>query len=533
LHGAINLKRNTACLSTFRTKIITLLLIILILNRACAINSAKSQTSINNEKVEGINARPGIFTVYADTRTSKLINVTYSSLHEYTYEPLIKVTVKVDNEIWWGIFSLTTRVQVVGNIRGWRWLPTWLPCNLNNKSQIEIYSSTFNITFLNNYTLAYNGTIVMKYDAFSGVLLEGVLIINSAKYFVKLRHTNMKMRTKLFRKIYPDWMSLTRTLLTLEKQYESIIRVYPIGKSCLEREIWACEFPAKIREEGVVVLDGGMHGSELIGVAAALHVILKVIEHYDEISELNYLTLIVIPMLNPDGVEASKILPAKPFIMLKNARCNARGVDLNRNFNWNWKEGGAEKFESPVFRGVSSETEPEVQALLKLFNSRRVLFYINLHSGIKAVLIPGYEINPYRDLYLKEIAYGISRIYGYSIMKGAVYGGAANWIVFKYGTLSIIIELYGNRSMMHIDWFYFYNPSSKEEIEKICNLTYKALRYVLARSRDWIHEIRRTSKSKVHVSTQIPLVLILLLTIVISLTATAVLRRRSKGTLNL
>ncbi len=450
---------------------------------------------IASYNIECIDARPGIYIIYFDSISNIEINVTYNSLHKYTQIPMINVTLQIINgsKKWWGVFSSVDRSFISGNIRGWRKFPLWMPRFLKMRNELEIYDSIFEIEDHGNYILAFNGTVFMKYDKFSGALIEGVIIINGLKFHVKIKETNMNVRRNEFAKLYYDWYNLTRILIKLNESYSSILKVYSIGKSCLGRDIWVCEFPARKGKEGVVIVDGGMHGSEVIGVNSALYVIMRVIKDYYELKELDNITLIVIPMLNPDGVEASKILPSKPPLMLKYARCNARGVDLNRNFKWSWKEGGSSEFEHPTFRGENPETEPEVNSLLKLFINRRVLFYINLHSGIDAILIPGYNLNPYRSLYREEIAYSIARIFGYSIRMGAIYGGAANWIIFKYNytAFSIIIELYGNPNMIKKDWFYFYNPSNKALINKICDNTYYAVKYVLSNVYKWIENIER------------------------------------------
>ena len=69
----------------------------------------------------------------------------------------------------------------------------------------------------------------------------------------------------------------------------------------------------------------------------------------------------VIPMVNPDGVARSQI-PGFRFW-----KANARGVDLNRNFDAGWEEyQGAEEPCGEGYKGEFPGQEPEVQAVLRL-----------------------------------------------------------------------------------------------------------------------------------------------------------------------
>jgi hypothetical protein len=85
-----------------------------------------------------------------------------------------------------------------------------------------------------------------------------------------------------------------------------------------------------------VLVIGGIHGNEPVtpptvrGLLAASHV-----DGHE---------VWLVPEMNPDGVAAG-------------TRCNANGVDLNRNFSWGWRadDGGP---------GVLSEPEPAALAAL-------------------------------------------------------------------------------------------------------------------------------------------------------------------------
>ncbi|MCS7384839.1 MAG: M14 family metallopeptidase, partial [archaeon GB-1867-097] len=239
---------------------------------------------------------------------------------------------------------------------------------------------------------------------------------------------------------------------------------------------------------------------------------------YNNIRELENTTIIVIPMLNPDGVEVSKYLPAQPSLMLRYSRKNARGVDLNRNFNYEWEKGGTSNYDSPTFRGIKPETELEVKTLKQILENRNITFYINLHSGINAILIPAYNVNPYLDLYLSKIARGMSNILGYEVRKGGVYGGSADWALLgkDKATLSIIIELYGDKSKISEDWFLFYNPAEAYQVNEIVDKTYYTILYVLSNLNSWKNELKAENRSTLNI--QVIMASIAMLIIFISIT---------------
>lgn len=474
------------------------LLIISVLLILTIQNTPPVKTANNKTTLKSMDVRPGIYVVYEEVDGKTIINVTYNSLGEYQEEPKINVTVKLRDRQYWSIFSLRNREIKNGALKEWIYYPLWIPKGLTLNSEIKVYNSNFKVKEISNENITLtNQTLTLVYDKFSGSFISGDLIVKNTRYLVRLKKTNMYFRRKLFKDLYPDWEKITTFLKNLNTTSEKgKMRIYSIGKSCLGREIWACEISARKIEKAVVVVDGGIHGSEVIGARGAIHIITKTLEEYSEIENLDYITLIIIPMLNPDGVEASKFLPAQPPLLLRYARRNARGVDLNRNFAHGWSGGGSADYEHPDYRGISPESEPEVLALLKIFKTRNVRFYVNLHSGISATLIPGYEKNPYRNMYTNEIARGIANIFDHPIAKGKFYGGSANWILFAYErkALSIIIELYGNRDQLEVNWFNFYNPTTSTEAKEACEKAYYSLLYIMGKTLTWIQEIEEKNK---------------------------------------
>lgn len=447
--------------------------------------------NVEARDLECIDIRGGIYTVY-EVNDNTILNVTYKPMNKYTKNPMINVTIHWKGKTLWAVYNLTNRIVISGKLWNWIIYPLWIPKNLKENNKIQLYDDkVFKIVKVNEtVTILSDNKTTLTYDSFSGVLINGDIYLWNSTLTINLVRTNMKMRKDYFNEIYFDWQTLTIKLIELEKKYIGKLKIYSIGKSVLGREIWACEIIGSGIRREIVLIDGGMHGSEVIGVRVAYRIIELMLEDYDKLVEkglLKDLSVIIIPMLNPDGVEMSKYSPPIPSIRLKDGRCNANGVDINRNFRYAWSMGGSSQYNSTTYRGEEPESEPEVKALINLILSHNVIFYLNLHSGIRQILIPAYQENPYINLYM-EIAQLMSNIYGYEIARGGTYGGAANWCLMAKSkpTISLIIELYGGGvNTLSVDWFLFYNPVDMKEIRKIELLSYQAVIQILTNVRKW------------------------------------------------
>src|SRR5579872_4565201 len=157
---------------------------------------------------------------------------------------------------------------------------------------------------------------------------------------------------------YPDPSAMSIQLTKLAREYPDLMRLESLGKSVQGRDIWLVTIaPRNVRNRVPEVLfDGAMHGSEVIGAASLLAYARYLLENYQSNSAVRRIVessrTYLIPMVNPDGVEAGKTSR-----YWKGARKNAHGVNLNRNFDWNWDEAGAEDPAKEDYRGPSPFSE--------------------------------------------------------------------------------------------------------------------------------------------------------------------------------
>lgn len=190
-------------------------------------------------------------------------------------------------------------------------------------------------------------------------------------------------------------------------------------------------------------------------------------------------SIYVIPMLNPDGVDISihgvdedNIMYDRLFSMNgKNKdfttwKANARGVDLNHNYNAGFLEYKAIEAAAGIYGGAPTrysgecaESEPEVGALCN---------FLRFNDDIKMVLTfhtQGEEIYySSGDACLprsKETALYFSRLCGYAVGKAdgmAAYGGLTDWMIRELARPSFTIECgKGETPLPLSDHFLIYN----------------------------------------------------------------------------
>lgn len=258
------------------------------------------------------------------------------------------------------------------------------------------------------------------------------------------------------------------TLEEFEHQFEELARKYPrlvrreiIGtSSARKRPIWAfrvTDNPEQDEDEPAVLFSALHHAREPAGVFICKALIEDLVQNYGGSARhtrlLDSLDIWIVPLVNPDGykylLENRRQFPW----WRKNLRDNdgdgvfdplIDGVDLNRNYDYNWEEGGEGEHGSWFYRGKQAFSETEIQALRDLELRRNFLLGVSFHSYGEAVLYPWGNFNPPpdHDLILdiaESYARQIGRVrergtYGVLPLNGRV-GQSSVWM---YGASSVI-----------------------------------------------------------------------------------------------
>ncbi len=173
---------------------------------------------------------------------------------------------------------------------------------------------------------------------------------------------------------------------------------------------------------------------------------------------LDELTVYIVPMVNPDGVNLvqngveSTSNPEKVKSMPRNGgyeewKANINGVDLNRQYpcHWEEKDSNTDVPSSEMYKGEAAATEPEVQAMMALCNENEFVLAASFHT--KGEVIYWADSGTEQAIAAADsIAQTLADVTGYSLQPvsedPAVYGaGFENWFRQDFELPAFCIEL--------------------------------------------------------------------------------------------
>lgn len=142
-----------------------------------------------------------------------------------------------------------------------------------------------------------------------------------------------------------------------------------------------------------VLLTFGEHAREFVSLESFFHLVRNLTEGYREPCYsyagqysrhvLNHLELHMIGLTNPDG---KQILEDRKDYCYRN---NGRGVDLNRNCDWQFNGPGSSlQVGHEEYNGKKAWSEPESRFVRDLALSQNYKAYLSLHSGERQVFNP-------------------------------------------------------------------------------------------------------------------------------------------------
>ncbi len=204
-----------------------------------------------------------------------------------------------------------------------------------------------------------------------------------------------------------------------------------IGKSVQGRPIEVYRFGAGKHERLIVA---GIHGGSEANTIALADQLIQYLQKNPERIPAD-VTLYILRSLNPDG----EALGNKP-----EARFNAHGVDLNRNFDQNWKsawKGSDCVSTDPQTAGSAPASEPETQAFMKFLSGRKIEALINYHSAKLGILPAGQPAAP-ASVKLAEAIAAVSP-YAYPPVKTncEFTGTLVDWAISQGTQAAVDLEL--------------------------------------------------------------------------------------------
>lgn len=292
---------------------------------------------------------------------------------------------------------------------------------------------------------------------------------------ILLTQKQLKSLKLSFDPAYHTYQEMARELDSLRNVYPDIAKMDSIGISTRgKRIIWAFKISDNVKleeDEPAVLYNGVHHACEVMGLEICMRLINDLLSAYGSDPQITFwidnTEIWFIPLLNPDGHTA--VTSETSVYWRKNARdldgdmvayeyqcndwwtCYTEGVDLNRNYDFNWEYGGSYQPWHYNYRGEFPFSELETQALRELALDQRFALSISYHSYGEIVFYPwewGKGFAP-DETALRNIASNIaSRItkqnqeqpydYGHN---GALAGMSANWLYGKLGTFDFIVEV--------------------------------------------------------------------------------------------
>lgn len=234
-----------------------------------------------------------------------------------------------------------------------------------------------------------------------------------------------------------------------------------------------------------ILLAGGFHGMEWLTSLLLIHFIKNISEAVKKrisISDINisdflrYRGILVIPCVNPDGVEISMhgAKSAGRFCELVEIasngdtdswQANARGVDINHNFDAGWEDLHNLELSNGIigpaktqYGGPYPESEPESSCLTKLCKTVNIKHALAFHSQGEEIYWH-YGKNTPRKSELMARILAMSSGYTATYPAGlAVGGGFKDWFIDKLKRPAFTVEIGKGK-----------NPLPLSDLEKIYN----------------------------------------------------------------
>lgn len=231
----------------------------------------------------------------------------------------------------------------------------------------------------------------------------------------------------------------------LIKEFPTILTTINIGTTSGGFPIWGVKLSRKEGNTGVFV-EGGIHAREWISPAAATFILNQLLRSEDPaIKEISTnFDWYIFPIVNPEGYTHT-FTGDRMWRKNRQLYGDCRGVDLNRNFGYQWNTVGTSKEPCDYdFSGGSANSEAETKAIVKFIesnvNSSDIRTYFALHSYSQLVMFPyGHtsdRVPNYNDLLAmgEKAVTAMESRYGTKYKTGAVHdiiypvsGASTDW----------------------------------------------------------------------------------------------------------
>ncbi|XP_031626690.1 carboxypeptidase B-like isoform X2 [Contarinia nasturtii] len=193
---------------------------------------------------------------------------------------------------------------------------------------------------------------------------------------------------------YHSFNDIVSFLKYLANKYSKLCTLQYIGTSHENRSLIVLKISNGNPRNKAIWIDGGIHAREWISPAAVTYIVNNFVQNWSKqpahVKNINWYILAV---HNPDGYEYSRQIGNRLWRKNRNPNGFIRcaGVDLNRNYGFDWgKTGFIGDPCDDEYGGTCAFSEPETEAVRNFFEKTNELFraFLTFHSFGQCVLYP-------------------------------------------------------------------------------------------------------------------------------------------------
>ncbi len=261
-----------------------------------------------------------------------------------------------------------------------------------------------------------------------------------------------------------EYKELCEVMYALKGKYP-FARLRRFGKSVIGKEIIGLEIGSGVSK---VIFAGAFHGMERLTATVLLRfaeTLSEAIATHGDCAGVDARqgilgkSLIVIPVVNPDGYDIALkgVSGAGNQAAKINRYCggdfhrwnaNARGVDINHNFDAGWEQLRKIEWEMGIhgpaprrFGGYSPESEPETVALTMLCRNEEISHVLAFHSQGEIIYWNYGENTPGKA---KKMARILAASSGYALEESmgiSSHGGFKDWFIKEFSKPGFTVEI--------------------------------------------------------------------------------------------
>lgn len=251
-----------------------------------------------------------------------------------------------------------------------------------------------------------------------------------------------------------DYTEMQREIFRVKKACPNI-RVQIYGRSVLGKRLYALQMG---QGRNKILFAGAFHGMEHITSRLLMRFVWDFCEDGGINWDLLKCRLVVVPMVNPDGVDiqiggwrqagcCSALVKRVSGGNTERWQANARGVDLNHNFDAGWCDLRERETEAGItgpamtrFGGYYPESEKESHALASFVRNQKFCMALAFHTQGEEIYWDYGKCTPHESY---DMAKAMAEVSGYTVSSPeglASGGGFKDWFIECFRRPGFTIE---------------------------------------------------------------------------------------------